>query len=157
MHHNDREPITSAERRRSISHKHIRKPLTSWLNIQGSSPWLTHQFRDHHRDLRCSFTQVFSDGTLHHILDGLNEEHSNWMRYVNPARAVEEQNLVACQSGLNIYFYTVKTLQPGQELLVWYCPEFAQRCNYPPLGRLAMDRIGKFVCWSLKIGQKSKQ
>uniref|UniRef100_A0A3P8UF12 PR domain zinc finger protein 1 n=1 Tax=Cynoglossus semilaevis TaxID=244447 RepID=A0A3P8UF12_CYNSE len=79
------------------------------------------------------FWRVFSDGTLHHILDGLNEEHSNWMRYVNPARAVEEQNLVACQSGLNIYFYTVKTLQPGQELLVWYCPEFAQRCNYPPL------------------------
>ncbi|XP_044025842.1 PR domain zinc finger protein 1 isoform X2 [Siniperca chuatsi] len=85
------------------------------------------------------FWRVFSDGHLHHILDGLNEERSNWMRYVNPACTVEEQNLVACQSGLDIYFYTIKPLQVGQELLVWYCPEFAQRCNYPPLGQLAID------------------
>ncbi|XP_040920068.1 PR domain zinc finger protein 1 [Toxotes jaculatrix] len=87
------------------------------------------------------FWRVFSEGHLHHILDGLNEERSNWMRYVNPACSVEEQNLVACQSGLEIYFYTIKPLQLGQELLVWYCPEFAQRCNYPPLGQLAIDSI----------------
>lgn len=85
------------------------------------------------------FWRVFSGGHLHHILDGLNEERSNWMRYVNPACTVEEQNLVACQSGLDIYFYTIKPLQPGQELLVWYCPEFARRCKYPPLGQLAID------------------
>ncbi|XP_071335526.1 PR domain zinc finger protein 1 [Trachinotus anak] len=87
------------------------------------------------------FWRVFSEGQLHHILDGLNEERSNWMRYVNPACSVEEQNLVACQSGLDIYFYTIKPLQLGQELLVWYCPDFAQRCNYPPLGQLAIDSI----------------
>ncbi|XP_074541527.1 PR domain zinc finger protein 1 [Halichoeres trimaculatus] len=86
------------------------------------------------------FWRVFSVGHLHHIVDGLNEERSNWMRYVNPACTVEEQNLVACQNGLDIYFYTIKPLQPGQELLVWYCPEFAQRCNYPPLGQLAIDK-----------------
>ncbi|XP_045916791.1 PR domain zinc finger protein 1 [Micropterus dolomieu] len=85
------------------------------------------------------FWRVFSEEHLHHILDGLNEERSNWMRYVNPAYTVGEQNLVACQSGLDIYFYTIKPLQPGQELLVWYCLEFAQRCNYPPLGQLAID------------------
>ncbi|XP_042359995.1 PR domain zinc finger protein 1 [Plectropomus leopardus] len=87
------------------------------------------------------FWRVFSEGRLHHILDGLNEERSNWMRYVNPACTTDEQNLVACQSGLDIFFYTVKPLQPGQELLVWYCPEFAQRCNYPPLCQLAIDSI----------------
>ncbi|XP_005731086.1 PR domain zinc finger protein 1 isoform X1 [Pundamilia nyererei] len=86
------------------------------------------------------FWRVFSEGRLHHILDGLHEERSNWMRYVNPACSVEEQNLVACQSGLDIFFYTTKRLQPGQELLVWYCSEFAQRCNYPPLGQLAIDK-----------------
>ncbi|XP_068433444.1 PR domain zinc finger protein 1 [Clinocottus analis] len=87
------------------------------------------------------FWRVFSEGHLHRILDGLNEEKSNWMRYVHPACSVEEQNLVACQSGLEIYFYTIKPLQLGEELLVWYCPEFAQRCNYPPLGQLAIDNI----------------
>lgn len=87
------------------------------------------------------FWRVFLDGHLHHILDGLNEERSNWMRYVNPACTVEEQNLVACQSGLDIFFYTIKPLQPGQELLVWYCPEFARRCSYPPLGQLVVENI----------------
>ncbi|XP_068198182.1 PR domain zinc finger protein 1 isoform X2 [Antennarius striatus] len=87
------------------------------------------------------FWRVFSEGRLHHILDGLNEERSNWMRYVNPACNVEEQNLVACQNGLDVYFYTIKPLQPGQELLVWYYPEFARRCNYPPLGQLAVESM----------------
>ncbi|XP_068609897.1 PR domain zinc finger protein 1-like [Brachionichthys hirsutus] len=89
------------------------------------------------------FWRVFSEGRLHHILDGLNEERSNWMRYVNPACNTEEQNLVACQNGLDVYFYTIKPLQPGQELLVWYYPDFARRCNYPPLGRLAVDNKEK--------------
>ncbi|XP_015224959.1 PREDICTED: PR domain zinc finger protein 1-like isoform X1 [Cyprinodon variegatus] len=86
------------------------------------------------------FWTVFSDGQIHHILDSLNEEQSNWMRYVNPARSVEEQNLVACQTGLNIFFYTIKPLQPGQELLVSYSHEFAQRCYYPHLQQLAADK-----------------
>ncbi|XP_056150759.1 PR domain zinc finger protein 1 [Lampris incognitus] len=88
------------------------------------------------------FWRVFSEGRLHHILDGLNEERSNWMRYVNPACGTREQNMVACQNGLDIYFYTIRPLQPGQELLVWYCPEFARRCNYPPLRQLVADKQG---------------
>ncbi|KAM9355936.1 PR domain zinc finger protein 1 isoform 2-T2 [Pholidichthys leucotaenia] len=87
------------------------------------------------------FWRVFKEGHLHHIVDGLNEEKSNWMRYVNPACTVEEQNLVACQSGLDIFFYTIKPLQPGQELLVWYSHEFARRCNYPPLDQLSVNDI----------------
>lgn len=69
------------------------------------------------------------------------------MRYVNPACTVEEQNVVACQNGSDIYFYTIKPLHPGQELLVWYCHEFAQRCNYPPLTQLAVDNTG-MAFWS---------
>lgn len=80
---------------------------------------------------------------MHHIVDGLNEQRSNWMRYVNPAGAAAEQNLVACQIGLEIYFYTIKALLPGRELLVWYCQELAQRCNYPLLGQLSVDGSGK--------------
>lgn len=100
------------------------------------------------------FWRVFSEGRLHHILDGLNEEKSNWMRYVNPARATDEQNLVACQSGLDIFFYTIKPLQPGQELLVWYCFEFAQRCNYPPLGHLAADSLDQSQAQEKTTGKR---
>uniref|UniRef100_A0A4W5LCK0 PR domain zinc finger protein 1 n=1 Tax=Hucho hucho TaxID=62062 RepID=A0A4W5LCK0_9TELE len=89
-----------------------------------------------------------SEGRLHHILDGLDEEKSNWMRYVNPARRPEDQNLTACQTGMAIYFYTVRAVPPGQELLVWYCPEFAHRLNYPPPGELFTERI---VCVSVSF------
>ncbi|XP_072218303.1 PR domain zinc finger protein 1 [Leuresthes tenuis] len=84
--------------------------------------------------------RVFSRGHLYHIIDGCNEQQSNWMRYVNQACAAEEQNLVACQNGLDIFFYTITPLRPGQELLVWYCSEFAQRCNLPPLGKLTVNK-----------------
>ncbi|CAL8392052.1 unnamed protein product [Gadus morhua 'NCC'] len=82
------------------------------------------------------FWRVFSGGELQHIVDALDPARSNWMRYVNPATRAADQNLVACQSGRDVYFYTVRPLRPGRELLVWYCPEFARRCGYPPLGRL---------------------
>lgn len=49
------------------------------------------------------------------------------MRYVNPARSMAEQNLVACQNDGEIYFYTLRPVEPNQELLVWYSQEFAQR------------------------------
>lgn len=68
------------------------------------------------------------------------------MRYVNPSCGAEEQNLIACQNGLNIFFYTIKPVQPGQELLVWYCSELARRCNYPPVGQLDINCVGKCVC-----------
>ncbi|KAG7263659.1 hypothetical protein CRUP_037991 [Coryphaenoides rupestris] len=54
------------------------------------------------------FWRVFSGGRLHHIVDALDEERSNWMRYVNPACRGLQQNLVACQSGADVYFYTVE-------------------------------------------------
>lgn len=49
------------------------------------------------------------------------------MRFVNPAHSLAEQNLVACQNSGDIYFYTIRPVEPNQELLVWYSQEFAQR------------------------------
>ncbi|XP_028836517.1 PR domain zinc finger protein 1a [Denticeps clupeoides] len=87
------------------------------------------------------FWRIFADGEFHHFVDGLDEEKSNWMRYVNPARSQQEQNLAACQNGMNVYFYTVKPIPADQELLVWYCPEFARRLHYPPSGELMMQKL----------------
>ncbi|KAJ7985518.1 hypothetical protein DPEC_G00352890 [Dallia pectoralis] len=87
------------------------------------------------------FWRIFSAGTFHHFVDGLDEERSNWMRYVNPAHSAGEQNLAACQNGMSIYFYTVRPIPPGTELLVWYCPEFAHRLHYPSYGDLMMQKL----------------
>uniref|UniRef100_A0A8D0GRS7 PR domain zinc finger protein 1 n=1 Tax=Sphenodon punctatus TaxID=8508 RepID=A0A8D0GRS7_SPHPU len=80
--------------------------------------------------------KIYSSVELHHFIDGFNEDKSNWMRYVNPAHSVQEQNLAACQNGMNIYFYTIKPIPANQELLVWYCRDFAERLHYPSTGEL---------------------
>lgn len=87
------------------------------------------------------FWRIFVDGEFHHFVDGLDETRSNWMRYVNPAHSAAEQNLAACQNGVEIYFYTVKPVPAGAELLVWYCHDFAQRLHYPPSGELMMQKL----------------
>ncbi|XP_036868182.2 PR domain zinc finger protein 1 isoform X2 [Manis javanica] len=89
------------------------------------------------------FWRIYSRGELHHFIDGFNEEKSNWMRYVNPAHCAREQNLAACQTGMNIYFYTIKPIPADQELLVWYCRDFAERLHYPYPGELTMMNLTK--------------
>jgi len=42
---------------------------------------------------------------------------------------------------MQIYFYTVKPILPNQELLVWYCKEFAERLNYPLTGEMMLQKI----------------
>lgn len=94
--------------------------------------------------------QLYTNGEFHHFIDGLDETRSNWMRYVNPAHSVAEQNLAACQNGMEIYFYTVKPIPAGAELLVWYCHDFAQRLHYPPSGELMMQKLSKsLLFWTL--------
>nr|XP_046274297.1 PR domain zinc finger protein 1 isoform X2 [Scatophagus argus] len=75
--------------------------------------------------------EIYNGGELQNFIDGYNVHRSNWMRYVNPGRSVAEQNLVACQNSGDIYFYTIRPVEPNQELLVWYSQEFAQRlCSH---------------------------
>uniref|UniRef100_A0A3Q3QFT0 PR domain zinc finger protein 1 n=2 Tax=Monopterus albus TaxID=43700 RepID=A0A3Q3QFT0_MONAL len=99
------------------------------------------------------FWRIYVDGEFHHFVDGLDETRSNWMRYVNPAHSAAEQNLAACQNGMEIYFYTVKPVPAGAELLVWYCHDFARRLHYPPSGELMMQKLKQ----SLKQQQASSE
>nr|XP_053622226.1 histone-lysine N-methyltransferase PRDM7-like [Plodia interpunctella] len=59
------------------------------------------------------------------VVDGIDGEASNWMRYVNCARSYHEQNLVAFQYQGQIYYRTVKIIPKFTELLVFYGSEFA--------------------------------
>lgn len=53
---------------------------------------------------------------------------------------------MCCSRQSNIYFYTIKAILPNQELLVWYCREFATRLNYPLTGELMLQKIRKISC-----------
>ncbi|KAL3281800.1 hypothetical protein HHI36_005000 [Cryptolaemus montrouzieri] len=91
------------------------------------------------------FWRIYKDNELYYYIDGYDTTKANWMRYVNPAYSSESQNLIACQYKMNIYFYTIKPILPNQELLVWYCREFAERLNYPLTGEQMLQRIRQQV------------
>ncbi|XP_065904114.1 PR domain zinc finger protein 5-like [Dysidea avara] len=67
------------------------------------------------------------DDSESYYLDGKNEEHANWLRFVNTARNKAEQNLLSFQYQGNIYFCTIKHVSPGTELLVWYGEEYVRQ------------------------------
>ncbi|KAJ8273043.1 hypothetical protein GJAV_G00096740 [Gymnothorax javanicus] len=71
--------------------------------------------------------EIYSRGRLHHFLDCYDANRSNWMHYVNPAQSLPDQNLVACQNGSDVFFYTLRPIEREQELLVWYSREFCDR------------------------------
>ena len=68
-------------------------------------------------------------GKVSHIIDGSDEQHSNWMRFVNCARDSKEQNLVAVQFRGEIYYKTCSAVESGTELLVWYGDSFSLKMD----------------------------
>jgi len=61
-----------------------------------------------------------------YYIDAKNEEHANWLRFINCARNEKEQNLLSFQSRGKIYCYTIKDILPGKELLVWYGEQYVK-------------------------------
>ncbi|XP_059171073.1 uncharacterized protein LOC131952446 [Physella acuta] len=60
-------------------------------------------------------------------LDASSEAHCNWMALVQVARNEEEQNCMAYQLGINIFFNTTRDINIGDELKVWYAPQYAKK------------------------------
>lgn len=52
------------------------------------------------------------------VIDGTSLAHCNWMKRVSPAPDPETWNLLAYQHNQNIFFITVKPIEPHQELMV---------------------------------------
>ncbi|MBN3277220.1 PRDM1 protein, partial [Polyodon spathula] len=95
------------------------------------------------------FWRIYSPGgKFHHFVDGYDVHESNWMRYVNPACSLSDQNLVACQNGKDIYFYTVQPIPVNRELLVWYSRDFSERLHYSPHGDLLHPKLNRCITTS---------
>lgn len=79
---------------------------------------------------------VLEGDKISRIVDGSDEQNSNWMRFVNCARDNKEQNLVAVQFRGEIYYKTCVPVEAGSELLVWFDDSSTQK-----------DQLGhEFVC-----------
>lgn len=89
--------------------------------------------------------QVFKDGKVSCIVDGTDEQHGNWMRFVNCARDIKEQNLVVTQFHGEIYFRTCVPVPAGSELLVWYSESYPTKVN----SSSQKEENGKLRLWAL--------
>jgi len=86
---------------------------------------------------------VSEGGKFSHIVDGRDEQHSNWMRFVNCARDDKEQNLVAMQFRGEIYYKACVPVEAGSELLVWY----QESCSETMDSSSRKDQTGRdYVC-----------
>lgn len=75
--------------------------------------------------------EIYKDGRLSHYIDGRDEDNSSWMRFIQCARHVKEQNLYAFQYCGNIFYRAFKEVPPGTELLVWYDEKYPQFLGIP--------------------------
>ena len=70
--------------------------------------------------LLCLKLKVFNEaGGLAHYVDGQTEPQ-NWMKFVNSARNIQEQNLILLQDGDQLFYESSRDILHGEQLLVWY-------------------------------------
>lgn len=94
------------------------------------------------------------EGKVVYYINGKDEQHGNWMRYINCSRTESEQNLVAFQYHGEIYYRAYKEIHEDQELLVWYGDEYAkelgidQQTEDPLAAKKEIGRIIFLTCHS---------
>ena len=66
-----------------------------------------------------------NDGKVVHYINGMDERHGNWLRYVRCSRKKWEQNLIAYQCNNEIYYRACRDINIGDEFVVWYGDEYA--------------------------------
>ena len=81
--------------------------------------------------LRARHLRLTNEHKINHhgrtvYIDGIDSEHSNWMRYINSPRCREEQNLVAFQYNGSVYYRVFQPVEADGELLVWYGTEYGR-------------------------------
>ncbi|KAM4627169.1 PR domain zinc finger protein 10 [Polymixia lowei] len=89
------------------------------------------ELQDHYIHLKLCMLDAEKEGEKSDDMwvDLSDEDSCNWMMFVRPAQNHLEQNLVAYQYGSEIFYTTIKNIQPKQELKVWYAASYAEFVN----------------------------
>ena len=64
-----------------------------------------------------------------YYVDALDIETSNFCRWINCARNIIEENLVARQCKGKIFYQAKRNIYPGEELLVYYGEGYARKLD----------------------------
>ena len=91
--------------------------------------------------------QVEQEGVDPYFINGQDSTQFNWMEFVNCARYEDEHNVIAYQYHDNIYYQTIKSINPASELLVWYEKQYAKECGIDTIteGKSFVEVDGTFI------------
>ncbi|VVC92608.1 unnamed protein product [Leptidea sinapis] len=91
-----------------------------------------------------------------HMVDAVDGNNSNWMRFINCSRHWSEQNLVAFQYRGELYYCTIRTIPRNTELMVYYGSEFAHRLQVD-IGRYnsPIDEFGNLYTYFRSLVHQS--
>ena len=66
------------------------------------------------------FFQIFNleNGEYLYTINATDPKQGNWMRYVNCARYLEEQNLVSVQKDMEMFYKAIKVCKLGSNPLI---------------------------------------
>ncbi|EEC15701.1 conserved hypothetical protein [Ixodes scapularis] len=91
----------------------------------GPYPGLAKAQLPHCTDLSLVWEAIGDGGRVQFYLDGGEPLLPSWMTYVQCARHEQEQNLEMLHADGKLFYRAMRTIQPEEELLVWY------DCNLP--------------------------
>ncbi|XP_054261424.1 uncharacterized protein LOC128985678 isoform X1 [Macrosteles quadrilineatus] len=92
-------------------------------------------------DVRIEFPiKVFLNESESVYLETYEEIFCNWMCLVLPASSAEEQNMICFQVKGSIYFCSLRNIEKGEELRVWYAPYYAEK-----MGAHSFPRPSKLI------------
>ena len=97
---------------------------------------------------------MWRDGESDYYIDAYNESTSSWLRWVNCARHIKEQNVNMYECMGKVFYVNNRDLYPGQELLVYYGDEYAEDqldINTKMYKNADVDIAAykRYACWNL--------
>ncbi|XP_060676713.1 PR domain zinc finger protein 13 [Hemiscyllium ocellatum] len=86
-----------------------------------------------------------------HLVDEAGDSVPEWIELIRAARHIQEQNLEAITDlpGGQIFYRTLRDIQPGEELAAWYSSTLAQWFDIPTTATPTHDEKGeeRYICW----------
>jgi hypothetical protein len=88
--------------------------------------WLDHQAYKKKKNHKLYIWEVYDldSGNFIGYIDSGNKKTSNWTRYVNCCRNKQEENLKHKQIGKQVFYEAKRTINPDEELLIWYGDDY---------------------------------
>lgn len=83
--------------------------------------------KDYKNDSWYVWELYYDDGDVLGYIDSQDKDYSNWTRYVNCPNSKKQENVMAVQKNRKIFYYACKKIKEGDELFVWYGPEYGKQ------------------------------